>query len=191
MKTFKLCKTSVFAVALFASAGAFAATAMSPADYSTHKTRISTEHKADKAACDQMSGNAKDVCEKKADGKEKVARAELEYSRSGKASDARKLAEARADADYSVAKEMCDDKAGNAEDVCEKEAKAAHTKALADAKVAEKTSDARKNVGEARKNANADKREADYKVATEKCDSLAGDAKTSCMSAAKAEFGKK
>jgi hypothetical protein len=78
---------------------------------------------------------------------------------------------------------MCDDKGGNAKDVCVTEAKAAHTKALADAKLDKK-------VGEARKDASADKRDADYKVATEKCDSLAGDAKAACVSAAKAKFGK-
>lgn len=31
---------------------------------------------------------------------------------------------------------------------------------------------------------------ADYKVAVEKCDALAGDAKTSCVAAAKTKFGK-
>ena len=47
-----------------------------------------------------------------------------------------------------------------------------------------------KKVGEARKDAAEDKRDADYKLATEKCDSLAGDAKAACMSAAKAKFNK-
>ena len=55
--------------------------------------------------------------------------------------------------------------------------------ALADAKLDKK-------VGEARNDAAEDKREADYKVATEKCDSLAGDAKAACVSAAKSRFGK-
>jgi len=35
-----------------------------------------------------------------------------------------------------------------------------------------------------------DKRDADYKIATEKCDSLAGDAKSACISAAKSKYGK-
>ena len=46
-----------------------------------------------------------------------------------------------------------------------------------------------KEVGEARKDASDDKREADYKVALERCDSRAGDAKASCVSAAKSRFG--
>ena len=41
---------------------------------------------------------------------------------------------AKAEADYSVAKEKCDDKAGNAKEVCIKEAKAAEARAKADAK---------------------------------------------------------
>ena len=47
-----------------------------------------------------------------------------------------------------------------------------------------------KEIGEARKDAAVDKRDADYKVAVEKCDALAGDPKTSCMNAAKAKYGK-
>ena len=84
---------------------------------------------------------------------------------------------------YAVAKELCDDKGGNAKDVCVTEAKAAHTKELADAKL-------NKKVREARKDAIDDKRDADYKVATEKCESLSGDAKASCISDAKARFNK-
>ena len=118
-----------------------------------------------------------------AKAKEKVARADLEYGYTGKPSDANKAAVVKADSAYAVAKEMCDDKGGNAKDVCLKEAKAEHVKGLADAKL-------NKKVGAARKDAADDKRDAEYKVATEKCDSLAGDAKSACVSAAKTHFGK-
>ena len=90
---------------------------------------------------------------------------------------------AKAESAYAVAKEKCDDQAGNAKDVCVKEAKAVETKALADAKMG-------KEIGEAKTDAAADKRDADYNVAVEKCNALAGDAKTSCTAAAKAKFGK-
>jgi len=89
----------------------------------------------------------------------------------------------KADTVYEVAKERCDDKAGNDKDVCVKEAKAVHVKALADAKVV-------KEVVTAKKDASADKLDADYKVALEKCDALTGDPKASCIAAAKAKFGK-
>ncbi len=182
MISLRHCKTGIAIAAMFAATGAFAATG-DKTDYKAAKDRIGAEYKADKSACDKVSGNQKDICVEQAKGKEKVAKAEAEYNYTGKASDANKIAVAKADANYAVAKEMCDDKGGNVKDVCVTEAKSEHTKALADAKMGKK-------VGEARKDAAEDKRDADYKVATEKCDSLAGDAKAACVSAAKAKFGK-
>lgn len=182
MNTLQLCKTGLAITVLFAAAGAHAAS-MSKAEYSAAKDRIGAELKADKAACKQFSGNAKDICEEQASGKEKVARAELEYNVSGKPADANKVDVAKADATYAVAKEKCDDLAGDPKSVCVTEAKAVHTKALADAKLAKK-------VGAARHDAISDKNEADYKVAREKCESLGGESQTSCVNAAKAQFGK-
>ena len=101
----------------------------------------------------------------------------------GKAKDGTKVLVAKADANYAVAKERCDDQTGNAKTVCVKEAKAVQVKALADAKLG-------KEVGEARKDAASDKLDADYKVALAKCDALAGDAKTACVATAKTSFGK-
>ena len=49
----------------------------------------------------------------KAGGREKVAKAELEARDKPSENASYKLRVARADADYSVAKEACDDKAGN------------------------------------------------------------------------------
>ena len=45
-------------------------------------------------------------------------------------------------------------------------------------------------MGSARADARDDKRDADYKVAIEKCEALAGDAKSSCVMQAKAMAGK-
>jgi hypothetical protein len=84
---------------------------------------------------------------------------------------------------YSIAKEKCDDKAGNAKDVCVQEAKAVETKALADAKLG-------KEIVESKTDAAGDKRDADYKVAVEKCNALAGESKSSCVAAAKTKFSK-
>lgn len=125
-------KTSLFIAAMLALPVAQAAT-MAKADYKAGKERISAEYKTDKAACDALSGNAKDVCVQEAKGKEKVAKAELEYSYTGKAKDQAKVQKAKAESTYEVAKEKCDDQAGNGKDVCVKEAKAAKAKALADA----------------------------------------------------------
>src|SRR5689334_17763430 len=84
--------------------------------------KIEAQYKADKAKCDGMSGNAKDVCEKEAKGKEKVAKAELDAKKDPSARNQRKVEEARADAKYDVAKERCDDMKGNEKDACQKDA---------------------------------------------------------------------
>ncbi len=175
-------KASLIVAALLSFSVAQAAT-LPKADYKAEKTRISAEYKVDKAACAPMKDNAKDVCVEEAKAKEKVARAELEYSYTGKAADQTKVLEAKAKSAYAVAKEKCDDLAGNPKDVCVKEAKAVEVKAMADAKMG-------KQIGEAKGEATDDKMDANYKVAIEKCDALTGDAKTNCVSTAKAKFGK-
>ena len=129
-----------------------------------------------------MSGNAKDICV--AEAKAKQTRTEMMAEAAWK--DTPKAHEHAtheiAEADYKVAKERCDDKAGNDKDVCVKEAKAVMVKANADAKATHKVADARVD-------ASKDKREADYKVAAEKCDAMAGDAKSACVAQAKAKYG--
>ena len=145
--------------------------------------RIEQAAKADKERCNSMKGNAKDVCMAEAKGKEKVAKAELEAQNSGKPADRTKVATTRAEANYEIAKEKCDDLKGNDKDVCTKQAKATETKAKADAKAAKETSEARKDASE-------DKRDAEYKVARERCDAMSGDAKDSCVAQVKARFGK-
>ncbi|MDQ6681059.1 MAG: hypothetical protein M3Y67_08875 [Pseudomonadota bacterium] len=182
MKSNHIVRAAMVAVALSSAATLFAAPVTTD-EYRAAKSRIEAEYKDSKAACDALSENAKDVCREEAKGKQKVARAELEYNRSGKPDDATKLATTKADAAYAVAKEKCGDRSGNDKDVCVKEAKTAHTKALADAK-------ADKKVGEARKDAAEDKRDADYNLAKEKCDGLAGDNKSSCLATARARYGK-
>ena len=177
-------KTSIAVAAMLVAAAAQAQTVrMDKAAYKAGETRISAEYKTDKAACGSMSGNAKDICIQEAKGKEKVARAELKFDYSGKPADQTKMQVAKAEAAYAIAKEKCDDQAGNAKDVCQKEAKAVEVKAKADAKMA-------KQIGEAKTDAAQEKRDADYKVAAEKCEAMAGDAKASCMTAAKTKFGK-
>ena len=182
MNTLFNIKTSILVVVMLVLPMAQAAT-MTKAEYQAGKTRISADVKADKAACVPLADNAKDICIEEAKAKEKAARAELKYGYTAKSSDRNKVLVAKAEADYAVAKEKCDDQSGNAKDVCVQEAKALKTKALANAKMG-------KEIGEAKVDASQAKRDADYKVATEKCDSMSGDAKASCAAAAKTKFGK-
>jgi len=153
-----------------------------------------SQYKMDKATCDALSGNAKDICVEEAKGKEKVAKADAEAAFQNTPKARENAREARADANYEVAKEKCDDLAGNAKDVCVKEASAVLTKAKADAKVDRVAADTRKDsadkTAEAQREAATDKRDADYKVAIEKCDAYSGAAKDTCVRDAKVRFGK-
>jgi len=196
--------TIALAITLAFSAGAMAE-GMSKGDFSAGKDKISADYKTAKAHCNSLSGNANDVCMAEAKGKEKVAKAELEATYKPTQKSRYEARVAKAEADYGVAKEKCDDLAGNTKDVCVKEAKAAETAAKADAKAQmktaeanatanEKTADARgdasKKTTEARMDASADKSDAQYAVAKEKCDSYSGAAKDSCLDKAKVTFQK-
>lgn len=173
---------SAVLAACLASPLASAAT-MAKADYSASKERIKATEKSERDACKTSTGNAKDVCGQEAKAKAKVGLAELEYAYTAKPRDQAKIAEVRAESAYAVAKERCDDQTGNAKDVCVKQAKASQDKAKADAKM-------NKTVADARKDASGDKRDADYKVATERCSAMAGAPKDACVAEAKARFGK-
>ena len=176
-KTLSALLISLFAVTSTASF------AMTKADYAAAKEAIGAKVKAAKATCGNLSANAKDICMAEAKGTEKVEKADLEARYNPKEKNQYNLRLAKADAAYDVAKEKCDDKAGNDKDVCVKEAKATHTKAKADATLT-------KTVKNAIAVASTDGNTADYKVALEKCDVLAGDAKSVCVANVKTKYSK-
>jgi len=103
-------------------------------EYRSEHEAIENTYKADKAKCKSLSGNAKDICNKEAKGKEKVALAELEAKRKGTPHAQQDVLKAKAEAAYEVAQEKCDDLKGTDKSACKKQAKADKAKALADAK---------------------------------------------------------
>lgn len=177
-----------------ATAPGAAPSAMSKDAYSQAIKNVDAQHKIDKDACAPLSGNAKDICVAGADGNRDSAKADAEaaYENSPKAREKARVAHAQAN--YNVAIEKCDNLAGNLKDVCVKEAKASFVKGKSEAKVDRVAADTRYDAttkrSEARSEASADVRDADYKVAIEKCDALAGATKESCVRGAKAQFGK-
>ena len=195
---------SILAASLMFSIGAMAQN-MSKSDYEASESKIEADYKSDKAACASLSGNAKDICKAEAKGKMKVEQAELEARYKPSAKTHYEARVAKAEADYAVARERCDDLTGNKKDVCIKEAKAAQTAAKADAKMQMKTSDANATAketsqearnkasgqaAEARKEAAEDKSDARYQVEKEKCDQYSGMRKDQCLDQAKMHFGK-
>ena len=176
------------------TASAKPAAPISKEAYDRSVANAEAQYKADKDACASRSGNAKDICLAEATGKEKVAKADAEaaYKNTPKAREDARVA--RAEATYNVAKEKCDELSGNAKDVCVKEANARMVNVKADAKVeavaADTRDDATAKQAEARRKAEQDKRDAEYKVAIERCDNLSGAAKNTCVEDAKLRFGK-
>ena len=135
MRTFKLARWLV----LLGSSAAFMAghaANVSKEELSAEKSRIEAEYKAERKTCDAMQGNAKDVCVEQAKGKQKVARAELDYKQDSSERQRGKVEGAKAEAQYAVAKEKCDDLTGEQKDVCVKDAKAAKSRADAETKPA-------------------------------------------------------
>ncbi len=203
MKPFK---TGMLALGLAFSVGVMAEPTRSPPSPDVSEAaeaKIDAQFKTDKEACTSMSGNTKDICVAEAKGREKVAKAELAARRKNSDKTRYDVLVAKAEAEYDVAKERCDDRSGNDKDVCIKDAKAALVTAKADAKTKFKTSEAMDQADEqvtqanrnaqeksmdARRTGTEDKQDANYSAAKERCDSLAGETKDKCISDAKARY---
>ncbi|MEJ5990903.1 hypothetical protein WG902_12960 [Ramlibacter sp. PS3R-8] len=134
-----------FSVALCASfaGGAYAADGMAKDAYKSAKDKIEAQAKSDKKACEGMKDNAKDICQAEAKAKEKIAKAELDAQNHPGARADEKVRLMKAEGEYEVAKEKCEDVKGTAA-ACKKDAKTAYDKAKADAKQA-KTAEAKKS----------------------------------------------
>ena len=171
-----------------------AVTPLSQDGYRTAKKDADVQYGIDKSGCASFSANAKDVCQAQAKGKLEIAKADAEVAYQNNAKHREAARVARAEAAYKISIEKCDDLSGNPKDVCVKEAKAVLVTGKAEAKVDRVAADTRKEGAEkrseARIEANADERNAQYKVALEKCDTFSGDAKTACVQGAKTDFGK-
>jgi osmotically-inducible protein OsmY len=136
MKRFNITALAA-AIALAFSAGAMAADSMPKADYKAAQARIAAEYKSARANCDALASNAKDVCILEAKGSEKIAKAELEARNHPNDRTRYAASIAKAEADYAVAKEKCDDRKGAEKTACVKEAKAVEARAKAETKDAQ------------------------------------------------------
>lgn len=175
---------AVLGAALALGCAAAQAANFSKSSYDNARADIKATYKAERENCGALAGNAKDICVEQAKGREAVALAQLEYNYTGKVADEQKLYAVRADTRYELARQRCDDLGGDAKDVCLRQAQTEHEKAQAEIKLAKKVTSA---IDEADRS----RMQADYKLAIEKCGQLAGDAKASCVAAAKSRYGEK
>lgn len=173
--------TLALCLGLGALGSAQAAQNYSKAVYDGAKNELKAMYKAQREACDKLSGNAKDVCDEEAKGQEKIALAQLDYNQEPSERRWAKLYEAQYEARYEIAEEKCDDRSGQDKDVCVQAAKTERDKAKADLKLAKKMVSASEDALDT-------KARADYKLAREKCDMLKGDAQNTCLASAKARF---
>lgn len=139
-------KLNLFAAAMILalSAPAFAADAMTKDQVKTEKDRIAAELKANKDKCKGLKGNAKDMCTAEAQGQEKVSKAELAAKQNDTPKNRYDLAAAKADMQYRIAKEKCEDMKGDAKKTCDKDAKAARDQSKDQAKAERDTADGKK-----------------------------------------------
>lgn len=155
---------------------------------------IASKYTADKAACASMAGNVKDICVEEAKGREKVSRAALEAKFNPNEKSTYNLSIARAEAAHEVAKEKCDDFSGNNRDICVLEAKGSYISASENARVQLESAAAKavasERMSDVRRDAASEKGDADYAIAKEKCDALAGDAKADCLKVAETKHVK-
>ena len=176
------------------ASGAATPAALTKDGYAEAKKSADAQYKIDRESCASLAGNAKDICIAEAKGKNDIARAEaaVAYENTPMTREIARVARARAA--YDVAIERCDDLAGNPKGVCVQEAKAALVRAKADAKADRIAGSARQGATsrarDAAREADAEKREADYNVAIEKCAAFAGPAKEACVGNAKLQYGK-
>lgn len=127
-----------FSKAALALAGLCAATsalAMSGEEIRAETERIASQYRAAMAHCQTLQGNDRDICSEDAKGSQRVAQAERDAKLQGDADHNYEVRVARAEADYRVAKERCNEMRGDAIGICKKDAEAAYRKAQQDAQV--------------------------------------------------------
>lgn len=181
-------KLSLLAVALSFSCGALADDAsMSREQHQSALDRIKADYEQAKERCETLKGNQQDICEAEAEGREKVARAELEAQRKNTDRARRDAAMAKIEAEYEVAKERCDDASGNQKDACLKSARTEYQSGRAELQrdtAAAGASGAMGNRGaaaESRTGLSEEQREERRELAEERCDQLTGDEKGRCL----------
>lgn len=130
----KSCIIAILAVtSLSFSAGAMAQD-MSNSEYKAAEKNILAEHKSAKINCASFAGNTRDICMAEAKGKRNVATTELKTRYKPSRKSDYQISVAKAQADFAVAREKCDDRAGKVRAACVKEAKTVLARAKSDAK---------------------------------------------------------
>ncbi len=114
--------------------GAAGAEGLSDAQHRVMAAQIEATLKLERAGCERLVANAKDICLVEAKGRANVATAEATAQHRPSAESAYGARVARVDADYKAADERCDDRVGGDAELCFREAREARGRALAAAR---------------------------------------------------------
>lgn len=121
--------------ALAAPAWAAEAPAMSRQAFKAAESKIEAVARSERKACETRKGRAAELCAKEAKAREKIAKAELEADYRPSPDSAQEARNVKANAEYDVAREKCDDLKGAARDRCITAAKSVREAAIRLAKV--------------------------------------------------------
>lgn len=131
--------------------GSTAISAAAPDDakaaYEAAAENAASEYRNAHAKCDELNGNAQDVCIAQAKAAQTRAKGEAEAQYKNTAKARIKARTDLANAEYVVAEAKCGSKIGKDKDNCIKEAKAIKAAAIADAKLDRKMSEAHTAAG--------------------------------------------
>lgn len=167
---------------------ALAAGPMTRFEFELETAHIASTFTHARAVCDELTSNTKDICVEEARAVQSIAHAELAFRRSGHLSDAAAIPVVRAEAGYAVARERCDEQTGADKARCLAEARSAQASALAEAKAAATAAAAA--AGSVAQTPVDARREAEYQRAVAKCEAMASDTRSHCLTAARKKAGK-
>ena len=121
----------IFCIAFFNGANA---DVMSSGKFQVPEKNLITQYQAAKVRCDPLFGNAKALCDAKAEGAKDIAKAELEVSLTPTTENRYEANMIRADVAFAIVKEQCNSMKEAEQDLCEKVAKESHAREIASAK---------------------------------------------------------
>lgn len=108
---------AAIAVVLALAAGS-ASALLTDGDYAIARRQLLDLYKAEHEACAAERGAPRELCERAAAGRQRIAMAHLQHQRSGDPADLARLADVRLQARYEVAREVCDEQRGDAKKQC-------------------------------------------------------------------------
>ena len=178
------------AASMLAGVGQADTAPMTTEQYQAARERFESEYRAELKRCSYLSGHQYDVCRVEAKARRMRADVQTEaaYRKTRSARYEQEVTDA--EADYLIARQKCEALAREPKRICLADAKAARDKAKAEASGQRQSDEAHKQMREVQSQADAAKRESDYKIDVGRCGALSAVAKDNCVARVKRIYGK-